>query len=187
MQGGRGGGYPTCPQARVFPFKPSRTFPPTRGCEYVRAHRFIHHPQTKGIKGKRCISRPGPLASRPGRGTKAGLNMCTLNILYVKKQVCLISPLSETHEVKGFHFEKSSGIFNHLRLEPFLDILNPPAGRDKGQSSPLCCGCSTNALSECSEADPPNLPENLHRSPTLPLTHIGGRVTIACACNKHPQ
>lgn len=69
----------------------------------------------------------------------------------------------------------------------FLDILNPPAGKDKGQSSPLCCGCSTNALSECSETDPPP-PENHQRSP---LTHIGGRVglyeTIAYTRSKHSQ
>lgn len=70
--------------------------------------------------------------------------------------------------------------------KPFLDILNPPAGKDKGQSSPLCCGCSTNALSKCSETEPP--PQNHQRSP---LTHIGGRVglykTIAYTRSKHSQ
>lgn len=52
--------------------------------------------------------------------------MLTLNILYIKKQLCFISPFSETHEVKGFHLEKSSGIFIHLRLETIPGYSQSP-------------------------------------------------------------
>lgn len=69
--------------------------------------------------------------------------------------------------------------------KPFLDILNPPAGKDKGQSSPLCCGCSTNALSETDPPPPKKKPTNAPLSRILGEGWVSTKPSPTRAVNTH--
>lgn len=68
-QNGMKGGVPYMSQGTCVPFQTRSHFSPSTGM-CVRTSTQIYpstNRRTKGIKGKGCSSRPGTLASRPGR------------------------------------------------------------------------------------------------------------------------